>query len=176
MIMYGDVVAKVTGMKGDDAHIISLDEISRLPSQLNDPIMLFKGSIEDSYVALTEIVDKQGHDVVVAIHIKHKHARSEITKIASLYSKTNNYGQNRIEAYVQRQISEGNLLDVSIKKAPMWFTTRGLQLPKVVQTIIDATTSRPDSAEKSNPQRKFLQKNLRGVVRPCPKALTLLPS
>ena len=35
---------------------------------------------------------------------------------------------------------EGNLLDASIKKAPIWFTSRGLQLPKLVQTIIDANT------------------------------------
>ena len=138
MIMYDDVVAKVTGMKGDDAHVISLEEISKLPSQLNDPILLFKGSIPNSFVAITELVDKKGHDVVVAVHINRKNGRSAITKIASMYSKTNENGENRIVSYVNNQIKNGNLIDASAKKAPMWFTTRGLQLPKVVQTIIDA--------------------------------------
>ena len=141
MIMYEDVVAKVTGMKGDDAHTISLDEISKLPSELNDPVLLFNGNAPDSFVALTEMVNKYGDDVVVAVHINKRNGRSEITKIASLYSKTDDYGNNRIVSYVNNQIKNGNLIDASTKKAPAWFTTRGLQLPKVVQTIIDANIS-----------------------------------
>ena len=46
--------------------------------------------------------------------------------------------QNRIKPYVNNQINNGNLLDASAKKAPKWFTTKELQLPEVVQTIIDA--------------------------------------
>lgn len=44
----------------------------------------------------------------------------------------------------------------------MWFTTRGLQLPKVVQIIIDANNSIPpktdlstDSEEKASEMRKY---------------------
>ena len=44
MIMYEDVDAKVTGMKGDNAHTISLGEIAKLPSQLNDPIFCSKAA------------------------------------------------------------------------------------------------------------------------------------
>jgi hypothetical protein len=160
MIMYSDVVAKVTGMKGDDAHIITLDEIAKLPSQLNDPILLFKGSVPNSFIALTELVNKQGHDVVVTVHINRINGRCAVTKIASLYSKTNDYGQNRIVAFVNNQINNGNLLDASAKKAPKWFTTRGLQLPKVVQTIIDANNSITENAEKSNTLDKNSSKNV----------------
>ena len=42
--MYEDVDAKVTGMKGDNAHTISLGEIAKLPSQLNDPIFCSKAA------------------------------------------------------------------------------------------------------------------------------------
>lgn len=161
MIMYDEVVAKVTGMKGDNAHSISLDEISKLPSQLNDPILLFKGSVPDSFVAITELVDKQGHDVVVAVHINKKHGRSTITKIASLYSKTNEYGTNKIVSYVNNQIKNGNLLDASAKKAPMWFTTRGLQLPKVVQTIINANKSISQNSQNSKAFDKNSAKNFK---------------
>lgn len=154
MIMYDDVVAKVTGMKGDTAHTISIDEIAKLPSQLNDPILLFKGSVPGSFVALTELTDKYGNDVVVAVHINRKNERSTITKIASLYSKTNEYGKNKIESFVNKQIESNNLIDASAKKAPTWFTTRGLQLPKVVQTIIDANNSIPQKNDLSTPSVK----------------------
>lgn len=137
VIMYEECLVKITGGK----HSISLDEIKKLPEQLNDPILLFKGSVPDSFVALTEMETKAGHDVVVAIHINRRMGRTVINKIASLHSRSNDYGVNLIENYVNNQIRLGNLLDASTKKAPMWFTSRGLQLPKLVQTIIDADTT-----------------------------------
>ncbi len=134
LIMYDDVITKVTGGK----HNISLDEIAKLPSQLNDPILLFSGSVPNSFVALTELVDKLGNDVIVAVHINKHYSRNVVNKIASLYSKSDNNGNNRIIDYIKRQINEQNLIDASNNKASNWFTTRGLQLPKVVQTILDA--------------------------------------
>lgn len=135
--MYEECILKVTGGK----HSISLDEIAKLPYELDDPVLLFKGSVNNSFVALTEMIDKEGNDVIVAVHINKKHKRTVINKIASIYSKSDDFGNNKITNYVSKQISDGNLLDASIKKAPMWFTNRGLQLPKLVQTIINADNS-----------------------------------
>lgn len=137
VIMYEDCLVKITGGK----HSISLDEIKKLPEQLNDPILLFKGSVPDSFVALTEMETKAGHDVVVAVHINRYLNRTVVNKIASMYSKSTESGVNRIAQYISAQIESGNLVDASAKKAPTWFTSRGLQLPKLVQTIIDADTT-----------------------------------
>ncbi len=146
LIMYEDCILKVTGGK----HSISLDEIAKLPYELDDPVLLFKGSVDNSFVALTEMVDKEGNDIIVAVHINKKHKRTVINKIASIYSKSDDFGNNKIINYVSKQISDGNLLDASIKKAPMWFTNRGLQLPKLVQTIIDANNSISNPTKKVN--------------------------
>ena len=148
--MYEDCLIKVTGGK----HAIAIDEIKKLPYELEDPVLLFKGSVDNSFVALTELEDKQGNDVIVAIHINRKHNRNVIQKIASLYSKSDPYGNNKIKEYVSNQINQGNLLDASIKKAPNWFTSRGLQLPKLVQTIIDANNSILQSSQNSNTQNR----------------------
>ncbi|MBQ3416771.1 MAG: hypothetical protein IJH32_02940 [Ruminococcus sp.] len=150
VIMYEDCLIKVTGGK----HAIAIDEIKKLPYELEDPVLLFKGSVDNSFVALTELEDKQGNDVIVAIHINRKHNRNVIQKIASLYSKSDPYGNNKIKEYVSNQINQGNLLDASIKKAPNWFTSRGLQLPKLVQTIIDANNSILQSSQNSNTQNR----------------------
>lgn len=146
LIMYEDCILKVTGGK----HSISLDEIAKLPYELEDPVLLFKGSVNNSFVALTEMVNKEGNDVIVAVHINKKHKRNVINKIASIYSKSDDFGNNKIINYVSKQISAGNLLDASIKKTPMWFTNRGLQLPKLVQTIISANNSILNSAQNVN--------------------------
>ena len=157
VIMFEDCLLKITGLK----HSISLDELSKIPSQLNDPILLFKGNVENSFVALTEIENKLGHDVIVAVHIKKSLGRSVINKISSVYSKTNEYGENRIINYVTKQINEGKLLDASIKKAPIWFTASGLQLPHAVQTIIAASDSSISNVDKKvNPSDEKTSKNL----------------
>lgn len=80
-------------------------------------------------------------DVIAAIHINKWQDRMVVNKIASIYSKSDNFNNNKIVNYVSNQIKEGNLIDASIEKAPMWFTTNQLQLPQVVQTIIDANKS-----------------------------------
>lgn len=151
VIMYEGCLVKITGGK----HSISLDEIKKLPEQLNDPILLFKGSVPDSFVALTEMETKAGHDVVVAVHINRYLNRTVVNKIASMYSKSTESGVNRIAQYISAQIESGNLVDASAKKAPTWFTSRGLQLPKLVQTIIDADTT--VSQKNSGVNSKYTQ-------------------
>ncbi len=140
VIMTEEVLSKVTGGK----HAISLDEIKRLPEQLNDPVLLFKGSRPASFVALTELKDKSGIDVICAVHLERTQDRIKVNRIASLYGKDN------IVDYVSRNIAEGNLLDASKEKAPTWLSSRGLQLPKLVQDIVDANNSIPQKSESVN--------------------------
>ena len=62
------------------------------------------------------------------------------------------------------------------KKAPKWFTTRGLQLPKVVQTIIDANNSITENAEKINPFDENSSKNLPKSGLPSPAMRPRFPT
>ena len=68
----------------------------------------------------------------------------KVNRIANLYGKDNAIG------YVEKQINSGNLLYADIKKAPTWFTSRGLQLPKLVQTIVDAKKNVAQNSEVVN--------------------------
>lgn len=140
IIMSEQVLVKITGEK----HAISIDNIATLPQQIRKPILLFKGSIDNSFVVVTEMKDKSGNEVVCAIHLNKYQQRFRVNRIASLYGKKN------IVDYVLSNIDNGNLLDADIRKAPVWFTNRGLQLPKLVQTITDAkqTVSQNSDAVK----------------------------
>ncbi len=106
--------------------------------------MVFKGSVNNSMVVLTEMIDKSGDSVIVAIHMNRRQDRVLVNRIASIY------GKNRVENYVESNINAGNLLYASKTKAPDWFTSRGLQLPKLVQTITDADNSITQSAATVN--------------------------
>ena len=67
-----------------------------------------------------------------------------------MYSKTNDFGNNRIINYINNQINSGNLLDANKEKAPMWFTSKGLQLPELVQTINGTNNIIPENIKKVN--------------------------
>ena len=133
--MYEDCIAKITGGR----HDIDLDELSKLPSQLNDPILLFEGSQPNSFVALTELIDKQGNDIVVAVHINKKFGRSIVNKIASVYSKTNDFGNNKIIQYVNNQIKQGKLLDASAKKHQYGLRAEGSNCPSWFKPLLMLT-------------------------------------
>ena len=149
LVMTQEVMAKITGMK----HTVSLDELAKLPDQIANPIMLFKGSVPNSFTVVTEITDKEGNDVLAAIHLNKRQERLYVNNVASVYGK-----ENMIN-YVKKNIDSGKLLFADAKKAPMWFTTRGLQLPKVVQTIIDANNIIRNSVEKVNSNLAENEKN-----------------
>lgn len=142
IVMTQDVLVKITGGK----HSIALDEIAKLPEQIASPVMLFKVSVPNSFVVLAEIKDKSGNEAIAAIHLNRYQKRMRVNRVASLY------GKNNIENYVQTNIDQGNLLDVDTKKAPTWFTNRGLQLPKLVQTIINAKNNIPQNQQNFNTQ------------------------
>lgn len=59
LFMPENVIYKFTTDYNDRS--ISLDDIKRLPYELQDPVFTFKGSVDNSIVALTEITDKSGN-------------------------------------------------------------------------------------------------------------------
>lgn len=130
LVMPESVIYKFTTDYNE--HAISLDDIRRLPYELQDPVFTFKGSVKNSIVALSEITDKSGNEVIAAIHLSKRQGRYIVNRIASVY------GKNNIKNYVLSQIEKGNLINPSRKKALNWFTTKGLQLPEVVQTKLNA--------------------------------------
>jgi hypothetical protein len=153
LVMTQNVLVKITM----DKHNIDIKDVARLPEQLADPIMLFRGSKPDSFVVLTELRDKSGREVVVAIHLNKEEKRLKVNRIASAY------GKDWLDNYVEGQINKNNLLDANKEKASEWFTNRGLQLPKLVQTLTDASNNKiSDSAPKVNRENEKKQKSSSG--------------
>lgn len=128
--MSQNVMVKLSGGK----HSIALDEIRNLPQAIADPIMIFKSAtVDNAFVILTELTDKNGDSVVVALHLNKLENRMHINRIASVYGKQNAGG------FVEKQIKDGNLKYFDKKRASNWATSRGLQLPKLVQSVAYST-------------------------------------
>lgn len=128
IVMMQDVIVKMTGGK----HNISIDEIKNIPEAIADPIMIFKSAtVNNAFVILTELTDKSGNDVVVALHLNKKNNRLDVNRIASVY------GKEGISKFAIEQFKNGNVLYVDKIKSQKWSTSKGLYLPKLVQSIPD---------------------------------------
>ncbi len=128
IVMTQEVMSKITGEK----HSISLDEIRTLPDAIADPIMVFKSAtVDNAFVLLTELSDKLGRDVVAAVHMNRHNERLNVNRIASVY------GRNNVLNFVKGQFANGNIKYFDKIKSQEWSTSRGLQLPKLVQSIPD---------------------------------------
>lgn len=142
IIMTQKVMNKITGGK----HDIDLSEIKRLPQSIAEPIMLFKSATTpNAYVILTELSDKNGNSVVAALHLNRMQRHIAVNRIASVYGKEN------IENFVDRQAKAGNMIFADKNKSQQWSQSRGLQLPKLADTIADNTNiSQNDNIVNSN--------------------------
>jgi len=120
MTITRDVLNKVTR----DKHSLDIDELRKLPDSMHEPLAVFRSGTQlDSMVVLTEM-QEQGKPVVAAIHLDSTQGHLRVNKIASVYGKNNSLG-----------LFSGDILYADKTKIGKWSTTRGLQLPKVVQSI-----------------------------------------
>lgn len=105
-------------------HALSKELIKQIPSQLRNPVMVFKGSTEKSLVVITELKDKKNKGVIVALSLASRQGFSEVNRISSAY------GKNNLANYLFTQIQNNNLIAVNQKKADRMLHSTGLQLPK----------------------------------------------
>ena len=131
VIMSQDVMVKITGRK----HNISTDEIKNIPGAIADPIMVFKSAtVDNAYLVMTELTDKSGNDVVVALHLNRKQGFNKVNRIASVYGKDN------VGRFIEKQTSIGNLKYIDKNKSQEWLRSRGLRLPKL-NTILSSNNN-----------------------------------
>lgn len=128
VIMTQKVMEKITGGK----HDIDLTEIKKLPQNLANPIMVFQSAtIPNAYVILTEMNDRNGNSVVTAMHLNKKDGFNFVNRIASVY------GKEKIGNFIRNQSEAGNLIYIDKNKSQKWSQSRGIQLPKPIDTIAD---------------------------------------
>lgn len=128
LIMTQKVMNKITGGK----HDIDLTELKKLPKNISEPVMVFKSATTpNAYVILTEMTDKNGDSIITAMHLNKQNGFNFVNRIASVY------GKESVGNFVNKQVDAGNLLYIDKNKSQQWSQSRGLQLPKLADTITD---------------------------------------
>ena len=134
-------------------HNLTLEDMQQMPALLANPVMLFEGAHKNSVVALTDIRDKDGDPIIIALQFDSKLRRHIVNRVTSMYGKRNalEVSYNGVRGYIQCNIEEGKLLAYNTKKATDFLQTSGLQLPIVEDQIIGFDNSIPYSLKSIKP-------------------------
>ena len=129
-------IVKCMGSQKERFHGHGLDKdiFKYLVFELRNPVMLLKGSKENSLVAVTDLKDREGRQIIVSVALNRKNAHHFVNQITSAY------GRNNFDRYLHRQIELGNLLAINKNKANQMFQSVGLQLP-IEETLISFDNS-----------------------------------
>lgn len=96
-------------------HKLSVYDIYAIPSQLADPVMVFKSRTRnDSFVFFTERKDSGNHSILIPLAVEKRKGRIVIHEITSMYGKDNEI------VFVKTNIDENNLVYEDRKRSCLW--------------------------------------------------------
>lgn len=105
-------------------HGLTADIMKRLPDELRNPVMIFKGAHQNSLVAVTALKDKKKDVIIVAVDLNVRSVWCDVNRVTSAYGKKN------VCNYIKKQFETGNLVAVNVEKANEMLHSLGLQLPQ----------------------------------------------
>lgn len=106
-------------------HKLSVDDIYAIPSQLADPVMVFKSRTRnDSFVFFTERKDSENHSILIPLVADKRKGKIIIHEISSMYGK-----DNEID-FVRTNIDENNLVYEDRKRSCLWAKEKIEELEK----------------------------------------------
>ena len=168
IFMKDDVIEKAlaqqlekTVLHHSHPHNITAEDLKKLPSQLNNPVAIFKSDKKSSnpngYVVLTELIEKElGMDkpVIAALHVKQTPKGLEVINIASVHGRRKGQLQSAVE---------GEVLYWNKTKGYPFSDSVGLQLPRRFSELDNLSISNiKTEADLSQYQAK--QNNTRTTV------------
>lgn len=103
-----DESGRLTGKTG---HGLSEELLRDTLLSLRSPVIILRGSKDNSLVAVTDLMDNQNREVIVTLEFNKMGSVGNVNNITSLYGRT-----NFIE-YLEHQIENGNMVAINIEKA-----------------------------------------------------------
>lgn len=111
-------------LMGKTGHGLSEEQLFESIYNLKDPPMVLKGRRDNTIVAVTEVQDDKGRNIIIALNIGKKNAFKEVISISSIY------GRDEFANYIEKNISEGNLLAANKEKADNMLRSIGKWYPE----------------------------------------------
>ncbi len=102
-------------------HSLDFETMPKLLSELRNPIMLLKGSMENSVVAVTALHDSKDHEIIITVDINSANSWHNVNRI------TSSYGKDEFARYLQSQLKKNNLIAANKEKTEKMLRFLGFQ-------------------------------------------------
>lgn len=148
VMIYQNTIRKILSNdfnKFEHLHNLSPEDLKQLPTQLQNPIMVFKGSHQGSIVLVTDLFNNNSEQIIISCELDSGSEWNKINRITSMYGKEN------IANYLNTQIKKDNLIGCQKNIANQMLHSVGLCLPSE-NTFIDYTDIIPNFDKNVNKQ------------------------
>ncbi|GEM_PF-170315 len=155
VMIYQNTIRKILSNdfnKFEHPHNLSPEDLKQLPTQLQNPIMVFKGSHQGSIVLVTDLFNNNSEQIIISCELDSGSEWNKINRITSMYGKEN------IANYLNTQIKKDNLIGCQKNIANQMLHSVGLCLPSE-NTFIDYTDIIPNFDKNVN-QNNFSREKI----------------
>lgn len=105
-------------------HFLSESQLITALNDLKNPTMILKGNRPDTLIAVTELKDDRGQEIIVPIELNKAGDVSEVNAITSVY------GRENFVFFMEENIKRENVLAVNTEKANEMLLSIGVDYPK----------------------------------------------
>ena len=105
-------------------HYLKEEQLIEVLKSLKAPVMVLKGSIDNTFVAITEFKDDKDKEIIVPIEI------NKVGDVDVINSVSTAYGKDDFSIYIRDNIHENNLIAVNIEKANEMLLSIGVDFPE----------------------------------------------
>lgn len=108
----------------NSGHFLGENQLVEALASLKEPVMVLKGSIDNTLVAVTDLKDDQGKEIIVAVEYGKRIGFDEVNSISSIY------GKDHFIQYLKNNIKLKNVIAIDIKKADQMLHSIGVDFPE----------------------------------------------
>ncbi|MCL2076835.1 MAG: AAA family ATPase [Oscillospiraceae bacterium] len=129
-------LAGQTANKNKNSHDLTTKELGTLPELLENPAMVLKDPKTNNITVVTDMFDKIGNPFVIGVELNRAQDEYFVNRVATMHGRERAFESfiakngKKVQGFVPRMITEGNLLAINIEKAPNFLRPTGLQLPE----------------------------------------------
>lgn len=154
----------------NSGHYLSEEQLAKALESIKEPVMVLKGSLENTFVAITDFKDNKGKEIIVSIEINKSRAFGEVNEITSAY------GREDFSQYIKDNLKAGNIIAINIEKADKMLLSIGVDFPEentfisFDNTIAYSTESvkypKMENQQNQQSQQKISGKEAEAASRP----------
>lgn len=108
----------------NSGHYLAEEQLAKALENLKEPVMVLKGSLDNTFVAVTDFKDNKDKEIIIAIEINKSRAFGEVNKISSAY------GREDFPQYIKDNLNANNIIAINIEKANKMLHSIGVDFPE----------------------------------------------